>query len=399
MKRRTVLGTLASSALLGVAGCLGDSGPNTEPEPTVNEEVPVDGAIGPSIPQLQGGPAHTGRLDETVPTDGVTTYWRRTPYRYEHSQPVVVDDGVYVSFAGRLVRLALSTGEEQWQTDVGHAGASTPAVYDGTAYVTVWNGGEDVLRGLAAVDTASGDITWRGQIQADITTSPTATADGVFVGGGFETATVAAYDHDGTERWQHELSTYASTPAVAEGIAVYGSGADSIVAYDADTGDQLWTADTDGETTAPPTISGGNVYIGTRKHTLYAVDLVEGTEQWTVDLPGEVRQSAAVADGRVFVPAERGLVAVDATGTKQWVADEIGGATEPALVDGTVLLGDGRTVRAVAAIDGTEQWSFETRDRNYTDVVLGGIDAAPTVANGAVLVATNAGDVYALGSE
>jgi outer membrane protein assembly factor BamB len=53
----------------------------------------------------------------------------------------------------------------------------------------------------------------------------------------------------------------------------------------------------------------------------------------------------------------------------------------------------------VAATDGTERWSFETRDWNFTDVVLGGINAAPTVANGAVLVATNAGDVYALGNE
>jgi outer membrane protein assembly factor BamB len=398
VKRRTVLGTLASSTLLGVAGCLHDSGPNTEPEPTVHEEVPVDGTAGPSIPQLQGGPAHTGQLDETVPIDGVATYWRRTPYRYEHSQPVVVDDSVYISFEGRLVRLALSRGEEQWQTDVGHAGASTPAVYNGTAYVTVWNGGEDVLRGLAAVDTTSGDIKWRGQIQADITTSPAATADGVFVGGGFETATVAAYDHDGTERWQHELSTYASTPAVAEGIAVYGSGTDSIVAYDADTGDQLWTVDTDGETTAAPTISDGRVYVGTRKHTLYAVDLMDGTEQWTVDLPGEVRRSAAVAGDRVIVPAGRGLVAVSMSGTKQWVADEIEVATEPVVVDGTILLGEGRTLRAVAVADGTEQWSFETRDRNYTDIVLGGIDAAPMVSNGVVLVATDAGDVYALGS-
>ncbi|NHX37459.1 PQQ-binding-like beta-propeller repeat protein [Halolamina sp. R1-12] len=35
---------------------------------------------------------------------------------------------------------------------------------------------------------------------------------------------------------------------------MYGSGTDSIVAYDVDTGDQLWTVDTDGGTTAAPTI-------------------------------------------------------------------------------------------------------------------------------------------------
>ncbi|WP_165875338.1 outer membrane protein assembly factor BamB family protein [Natrarchaeobius chitinivorans] len=98
-------------------------------------------------------------------------------------------------------------------------------------------------------------------------------------------------------------------------------------------------------------------------------------------------------------PAGGGLVAVDPTGTEQWVEDKIEVATEPVLVDGKVLLGDGRTVRAMAAANGTERWSFETRERNFGGVLLGEIDAASTVVNGVVLVATNAGDVYALGSE
>jgi outer membrane protein assembly factor BamB len=306
---------------------------------------------------------------------------------------------VYASFAGSVVRLDRATGERQWLADVGHDGAATPAVYDDTVYVTVWNGGANVDRGLAAVDAESGDIQWRGRTDADVTTSPAVTADGVFVGGGYETTTVAAFDHGGTERWRHDLGEYASTPAVADGTVVYGAGTARVVAYDAASGTQRWQVDTDGDTTAAPTVADGRVLVGTRAGTLYAFDLQDGSTTWAAELPGPVRRSVAVTDGSAVVPTEEGLVAVDSEGIREWTVDAITGATEPVIADGTVYLGEGRTVRALSLADGTERWSFETRERTYTDVVLGGIRAAPTVTNGVVLVATQAGDVYALGEE
>jgi len=113
MNRRSVLGVLASTSLTGIAGCLGDSGndgakPATTP--IMNREVPIGGDIGGVIPQFQGSPEHTGNLDATGPTDGVTTYWRRTPHRYDHSQPVVVDDRVYVSFGENSSNLTVRQG-------------------------------------------------------------------------------------------------------------------------------------------------------------------------------------------------------------------------------------------------------------------------------------------------
>ncbi|WP_336022357.1 PQQ-binding-like beta-propeller repeat protein [Halobellus salinisoli] len=411
MNRRSVLKVLGSGGLVGLAGCSENDGPGTTSGApathtatetsgaVLNCELPKDGGTGKTNPQFQGSAEHTGHIETTGPTGDVTTYWRRTPSRYEHSQPVVVADQVFVSFAGDLVRLDRSTGDRHWTTDVGHSGASTPAIYDGTAYVTVWNGGENVDRGLTAVDADSGEIEWRGVTDADVTTSPATTEDGVFVGGGYETTTVAAFDHDETERWRHDLDEYASTPAVAERMAVYGSGGDSVVAYDAVSGERRWTVDTDGNTTAAPTVADGRVLIGTRAGTLYALDIEDGSEEWTFDLPGPVRRSVAVADGRVVVSTEEGFVSVDSTGSHRWTEAGISDATDPIIAGNTVYFGDGRTVRALSLDDGAELWSFRTRERTYTDVVLQGIRAAPTVTNGVVVVATQAGDVYALGAE
>jgi outer membrane protein assembly factor BamB len=396
---------LAVGGFVGVAGCLGniriggddEQAARDRPDPELNREVETEGVEDGSRSQFQWGPTHAGCREDAGPTDDVDVFWRRTPYRYDHSQPVVVGDRVYVSFSGTLFRLDLATGEVRWSTEVGHDGSSTPAVRDGIAYVTVWNGGGETDRGLAAVDAESGEVRWRRLTDTEITTAPTVTDDGVFVGGGYETQTVAAFDYDGAERWRNDLGEYASAPAVADGTVVYGAGGPRVVAYDAASGEELWTADVDGDATATPTVADGRVLIGTRASTLYALDLADGTVEWTEDLAGPVRRSVAVAGDTAVVPTELGLVAVGDGGERLWSDDEVTGATAPMVADGVAYLGDGRTVRAIAVEDGTERWSFRTRERTYTDVLLQGVRAAPTVVDGVVLAATHAGDVYALG--
>ncbi|WP_249030060.1 outer membrane protein assembly factor BamB family protein [Halorubrum ezzemoulense] len=404
MNRRTALSTLAVGGFVGVGGGLdnvrgGDDerSDSDRPDPELNREVETNGAEDSARSQFQWGPAHGGHREEAGPKDDVDVFWRRTPYRYDHSQPVVVGDRVYVSFSGTLFRLGLATGEVQWSTEVGHDGSSTPAVRDGIAYVTVWNGGGETDRGLAAVDAESGEVRWRRLTDAEITTAPTVTTDGVFVGGGYETQTVAAFDRDGTERWRNDLAEYASAPAIADGTVVYGAGGPRVVAYDAASGAELWTTDVDGDATATPTVADGRVLIGTRAGTLYALDLGDGSVEWTDDLPGPVRRSVAVTADRAVVPTELGLVAVGDGGERLWSDEKIAGATAPMVADGVAYLGDGRTVRAIAVEDGTERWSFRSRERSYTDVLLQGGRAAPTVVDGVVLAATHAGDVYALG--
>ncbi|TKX61730.1 Pyrrolo-quinoline quinone [Halorubrum sp. ASP1] len=405
MNRRTALSTLAVGGFVGVAGCLGnvriggddEQAARDRPDPELNREVETEGVEDGSRSQFQWGPTHAGCREEAGPTDDVDVFWRRTPYRYDHSQPVVVGDRVYVSFSGALFRLDLATGEVRWSTEVGHDGSSTPAVRDGIAYVTVWNGGDETDRGLAAVDAESGEVMWRRLTDTDLTTAPAVTDEGVFVGGGYETQTVAAFDHDGTERWRNDLGEYASAPAVADGTVVYGAGGPRVVAYDATSGEELWTADVDGDATATPTVTDGRVLVGTRAGTLYALDLSDGSAAWTVDLPGPVRRSAAVADDRAVVPTELGLVAVGNDGERLWSDEGVAGATAPMVAGGTAYLGDGRTVRAIAVDDGAELWSFRTRRRSPTDAFLQGVRAPPTVVGSVVVAATHAGDVYALG--
>lgn len=397
MDRRSYLATAATGVLPALSGCifggLGVGGPEATSTPVTNGTAPVDG----DVPQYQADAANTGVHADARPADEVTTYWRRTPSKYDNSQPVVVDDAVYVSFGGQLVALARETGEPRWTADVGHDGGGAPAVHDGTVYAPAWNGGPGVDRGVTAVAAASGEVLWRGATDLDVGTAPTVTAGGVFVGGGYENRIVTAFDHDGTERWRRELREYASTPAVADGTVYYGVGGSAVVGLDAATGDQRWRRSTDGQMTAPPTVSRDTLLVGSRQGTLYALDVGDGAERWTVDAGGTIRRSPAVTDRRIILPTGDGLVAYDRDGTERWRADELPRSTAPAVAGDAVLFGAGRTLHARSVADGSLRWTFETRERTYTDVVLQGIRAGPAVAGETVFVATQAGDVYALG--
>ncbi|WP_200530679.1 PQQ-binding-like beta-propeller repeat protein [Halorubrum sp. LN27] len=430
MNRRTALSALAVGGFAGLPGCLGDGSPDgTDAEPDangsdpegdpeaeakndesetegdgsepdsheLNREVDVDGVEDGSRSQFQWGPTHVARRDEAGPTDDVEVFWRQTGVWGEHSQPVVSGDQAYVSFDGTLLRLDLATGEVEWSTDLGHAASSSPAVRDGTAYLTVWNGMPGVDRGLAAVDIESGEVAWRRLTDADVTTSPVATDDGVFVGGGPDNGTVAAFDHDGTERWRHELADYASTPAIADGTVVYGAGDPRVVAYDAASGEELWARRVVGDATAPPTVADGRVLIGTRAGKLWALDIEDGAVDWTADLPGPVRRSVAVADDRAVVPTEDGLAAVGDDGDRLWTVGWIEYATAPVIGGDFAYLGHDRAVRAIALDDGTEQRSYPTRRREDGDVFHEGFEAPPTLVGDVLLAATEAGDVYAFG--
>jgi outer membrane protein assembly factor BamB len=395
VSRRHALTLLGSTATVGLSGCLfggfgaGESGP----PPTVsNRRVETTG----SVPQYQVDADNTGVLPGTAPTDP-SVAWRRTPNRYDAAQPVVDGDAVYVAFDGNLVNLAIGDGDEAWTVDAGHASAAAPAVHDGVVYLPVWNGGESVPRGLVAVGADDGTERWRALTDNDINASPTPTDDAVFVGGGFENSTVAAVEHDGTVRWRRDLGEYAATPAVHDGRAVYATGESaSVVALDTETGEPVWEQSVDGRTTAAPAVAGESVVVADETGTVRRLDIASGEERWHATVDGRVEHSTAVDDVAV-VAHDGGLTALAlAGGERRWTTALDADPTAPILTDDAVLLGAGQDVIALARSDGTERWRIETRERSYTDVFLGGVTGSPVVVDGTVVVATQAGDVYAL---
>lgn len=196
------------------------------------------------------------------------------------------------------------------------------------------------------------------------------------------------------------LRNHTSPYEFAKGqVHVAGGEANVLAAYDAETGEQRREKDLSGRATAAPTVIGSDVVGGDESGALTAFDAASGEMTWTTGVGGPVAGSPAVADDALLVPVVEGaLVALGRTDrSERWRAPVDADPTTPFVAGDACYISAHRTVRAFALADGEELWSFETRERNYTDVVLGGVSAPVAAVDGVVLVATQAGDVYALG--
>jgi outer membrane protein assembly factor BamB len=298
--RRTFLRVSGTTGVIAGAGCQSLLSARDTQHPAVDEHVPE------GWPMARHDPGNTGHNPAGAsPTDTVQGLWG-------------APDG----------------------TTLLHA----PVVADGVAYLTIEEPAKPYSY-FAAIDVASGEKRW--SIERAVTTTPTVVGDSVYVGTtqGLQSLSVA----DGSERWTWtgRYDTFA-TPVVAFGVVIVTAGvvdpddrALSIVALDADTGtakwhydDFRWQYDAErhdaavGRVTTPPAIGDeGRVFAGASTDTIYAFDALTGEVLWTRNLPssgpliyddGLVYASARVRDGPV---AHRLWALDDRIGKTVWVYD------------------------------------------------------------------------------
>jgi len=259
------------------------------------------------------------------------------------ASPTVVDGTVYAAGAGAVVAMDASDGTERWRTPLSGENYpaddqtivemdSTPAVADGTLYVGVESR-------VVALDASDGSEAWSFDAPAEVTASPAVVDDTVFVGSTDGSLHALAVG-DGHERWRarrssaafpgdrQELTPVDSSPAVAAGTVVVGGGGDGIYAFDANGGDERWTAPASlvpaarfggQERRTPllssPAVAGDTLYAGTDEGTR-ALSLDGGDEQWTVGTDAGVAASPAVANVIESGDGEStGVIVVDRNGT------------------------------------------------------------------------------------
>jgi outer membrane protein assembly factor BamB len=350
------------------------------------------------VPSYRGDSARTGVMPGPGPSAQPRVTWKFQADSPIRSSPTVVGGTVFVAAEdGLVLALELSTGRERWRTDVGaELGAATPlaiddgivlgdragvvhaldrqtgaeqwrATVDGPIAGAAADGGDSIMVATESgtayqIDPSSGEIEWQSELPGGVSRSIAATDDLVYcaVSGGL---LVVLHAHDGSIAWQAEVATGGDggTPTVAAGLAFAATGLDTddletrgIVALDARTGEMRWHLPSPtGAVTYTPAVVDDTAYIVSEDESVVAVD---------VDT-GELRWSATTGAPNDALPSV-------------W-ADS--------LYVGTM----GGTLQALDTSDGTLRWEVEIRGVPYSPVVTGGL----------VLVGTNAGVLYAFGSE
>ncbi|WP_419189343.1 PQQ-binding-like beta-propeller repeat protein [Stieleria marina] len=147
-----------------------------------------------------------------------------------------------------------------WKTEIPGLGGSTPVTHDNVAYLT---SGMDGKNKLMAIDTESGTVKWEIEIGDDTGnkhkkgggSNPSAITDGELIYAFFRSGDLGCVDKNGKLKWQTQLSydmkdglwwDLGTSPILTDNavvLTVMHTGPSYLIAFDKQTGKELWKGD------------------------------------------------------------------------------------------------------------------------------------------------------------
>lgn len=273
-----------------------------------------------------GGPGRNNAHAAEPTPDGFRPWRFRTGWGNAVGPPVASDGAVYVcSDDGRCHALDARTGRRLWafaaETSLRKAapvvsgGLVCFADLDGTVY---------------ALGREDGSLRWRarGERRVELVASGGAVygVDSSSMRGGAAPDTMFAWDAaSGEQLWSRPVDRSDTLPAFADGRIYHNGLFGYLTAFDAASGKELWTRHSGGRlagAAGTPCIADGFVYAGAGG-TLCARDADGGETVWTRTVKGLIQDAATAADGVVYFRARGGATfALDArTGQTRWQQD------------------------------------------------------------------------------
>ncbi|RQG95103.1 outer membrane protein assembly factor BamB family protein [Natrarchaeobius chitinivorans] len=340
------------------------------------------------------------------------------PYRIEEGwttdlagsvgSPVLARDTVFVGTSrGTLYALEADTGRRRWVVETISATDLAPIVTrDLVAFATA--GGT-----VHAVDPATGDPRWETDLPGGATT-PLSYSDGRFYAG-HEEGISALEAETGELLWSHETDApVGGSPAIDDdrewdGPRIFAGTADeTVLALEAETGEQVWEAPADGAITAGPTIADGRVYVGDDGGTLLALSGDSGQTWFTYEIRGSFTTSATVVedddedvpdDDTTFVGADDGYLHVTDTSfgrrkVRGWLFSKKGIALDGEVCSSPVVVGDvvcvGDSTGSLYGIDADEY------DHLWHFPLEGSLTGPPAVGENRLYAGTDGERLYCL---
>lgn len=403
----------------------------------------------PRWPFVRKSASNTGATGESGPLAEPELLWRHDAGARVFGTPLVSDQHVFVATcaqthhdAGCVVAIDRRTGDRVWMS-AGDATEvrGTPALVNGQLYLVDLDGRAFVLDAddgtvrrsestptppadgvcpvgddeqlfltpwfLDARDTDEFDPSWRDEGPLTVE-DPVAVDDAAVVTGAYSTTGEEVYV--GTDD--------AGTPSFVTVAEPF------VVAFDPETGDELWRRHVGGLPRAPA-IRDGRVVVATAGSdpqgkrfgrvtacsddqpvpevepadyrtfgTIHALEPSSGNELWSTNVDSPVRTMPAAGGSVACVGTYDGrLIAFDAaTGDHLWcerVNEDSSVLSSPTTAEDVVYVGsDDEHLLALDPTTGDELWRYPTD---------AAVDANPSVVDGVVYAADNSGTVYALG--
>ncbi|MCX9025828.1 MAG: PQQ-binding-like beta-propeller repeat protein [Candidatus Methanoperedens sp.] len=332
--------------------------------------------------------SHSGYTTDAV-NPPLTAAWTFDLSFDSDSSPVIVNDVLYVGSNFGIHAIDAKTGRELWRTHTNGFVKSAPAVADGVLYV-----GADDNR-FYAMDIRDGAMKWIYKNATNGYTASSIVINNLAYTGSKDGSFYAFDVQSGEPSW--EILTgkvIESSPAMADGIFVFGSDGGLIIAIDTVTRKEKWRYDTGiSDIISSPLIAAGSVFVGSNDGDIYALNTTNGALKWKYSTGSNVQSSPSYKDGTIFAGSrDSSMYAIDAmTGNLKWKSQTAGYVdSSPAISNDVVYFGSrNNLVYGLDANTGKLLWRNSTgqNDKDYI--------TSPAISGNMLYAVTHSGVVYA----
>jgi outer membrane protein assembly factor BamB len=332
--------------------------------------------------------SHSGFTTDAV-NPPLTVVWSFNLGFDSDSSPVIVNDVLYVGSNYGIHALDARTGRELWRTHTNGFVKSAPAVADGALYV-----GADDSR-FYAMDINDGAMKWIDKNATDGYTSSPIVINNLAYTGSKDGSFYVFDAQNGELSWEVLTGkVIESSPAMGDGIIVFGTNGGLIIAIDPATRKEKWHYDTGiSAIMSSPLIAEGSVFVGTNDGNIYALNTTNGALKWKYSTGSIIQSSPSYKDGTIFVGSrDSSVYAIDAsTGKLKWKAQTSGFVdSSPAISNDVVYFGsNNKFIYGLDANTGKLLWRNLTgqNDKDYI--------TSPAISGNMLYAVTHGGMVYA----
>jgi outer membrane protein assembly factor BamB len=261
--------------------------------------------------------------------------------------PAVLNGVVYIGDEdGIFHAVKADTGTKLWTFDAG-SGIHSSANFIGDK-VVFGDDGADIF----CLNAADGKKLWDDKAGDRVNGSPAiggtppGTPPNVFVSG-CDAQLRAVNVADGKEKFAKDLGALCpGSPALAGGRIVVGTDGGKVICFSEDGQKELWTFEGIAEQAmvySSPAIANGVVVFGARDRSVYGLDLTTGQKKWTFATRGDVDSSPVISGDRVYVGSKDKRLYVLDLNTGKKLSDFVTGrgiTASPAIAEGVVVIGD-----------------------------------------------------------
>ena len=351
---------------------------------------------------VPGQQPHSGRLKWSINLD--------TPFA---TAPVVVGDWVYIATSdGRLVALDAASGKVRWETPLGAPPNGMPAMDGERLYVALPD------ERLLALDMETGETRWSLSTTGALISSPVVVNGAVYVLSA-QGRVISADALTGEKLWEADVAKGWSASAVTwTGDRLLVTTAKEISYFDVLSGENYFTYHLlAGSVLGAPAVLGREAYVAINIGGILALD-IDATESfgsqpirriwgslwlrglaprpptpsglsWVYFVGEPMVAPPAVTEQALYFGTSSGqVVALDLESREpRWIFQAAGAVLgAPAVGGETLYMGAGDHLHAFSTDTGEVQWSFQTRRRISSDVVITA-DAIYVIDEGANLYA------------